>query len=491
VAHLRLAGSGEFDVVALNWRDGKFQARTNFGGEIALAPGAIAELAFSRLPGKVAPADDLLVFLNGDKLRGSLEAADGKGVLRWRPNPAGPVIEFAPTHVAGLQFASRALTTPSSAPGMVARFCNGDWMPGTFVTLDREQLVLDAVDVGQFTVPRPGLKALYFHPGGRPAVSDGVSDHAVWERGLDLNTGSAVLRKKLAEAGSPWSYFAGAYSRLRAGSTDNTANRVAGIQLGRLFETMAARAEVSFKIETVRQPIYFAAQLFSEPNNPGYMINVSIGTLSIYDMNPRPRGRGVAQQQFPFSKEIKPNASERHIRILADRTTGRMTVFVDGVLTAQMKPRTADGPRQLGRGIMISPQPNLPITVSNLWVGPWNGVVPAKASTEKPIQDTVALVNGDEVEGTVEIATPSTIKVTSDVGPLELPLERLTMVDFGSQPAPPRPSTRLHLAEGGALTVTAWRIEETVVVCQSEISGELRIPLKAVQEIVFAAPSKP
>jgi hypothetical protein len=217
------------------------------------------------------------------------------------------------------------------------------------------------------------------------------------------------------------------------------------------------------------------------------MLHVSNGALSLFDMNPRPRGRGIAQQQFPFGKDIKPAARERHLRVLADRTTGRMTILVDGVVTAQVNPRVADGPRNLGRGVMISPQPNMAVTFSNLWVGPWNGVVPGNRPAQGPAPETVALANGDEVQGTIESATPSTMKVASDVGPLDLPMERLTMVDLGGQPIERRPGIRLHFSGQGALTVTAWRIENEMVICQSEVIGELKLPLKMVREIEFGA----
>ncbi len=489
VAHVRLSGRGEFDAVGLDWRDGKFQVRTNFGGELALAPSAVAELEFNRPPGKPAPPEGMLVFRNGDRLRGTLESADETGKLRWRPGPAAAPVDFAPTFVAGLQFPSRGA---EASGGLVvgAPFATGDWLAGRFLTLDRQQLVMDTAEVGQATLPRPAVKALYFSAEGAPAVSDGVSDHEIWERGLDMNNGNVALRKKLAESGSPWTYFAGTFAR-RSGANETAYARLGGIQLGRLFETMGNRVEVDFTVTAERVPIYFSTQLFTEPTNPGYMLHVSNGALSLYDMNPRPRGRGINQQQFPFAKEIDLSARERHLRLFTDRSSGRMVILVDGVVTAQITPRAADGPRNLGRGVMIAPQPNTGCTISNLWVGPWNGVVPGKSAGPDALQETVGLANGDEVEGSVDLATPTSMKVTSEVGSLNLPTERVTTLDFGGPPvADQGAGTRLHFAGQGSLTVTSWRIENETLICRSEFAGELKLPLKAVQEIVFAVPAK-
>ena len=63
---------------------------------------------------------------------------------------------------------------------------------------------------------------------------------------------------------------------------------------------------------------------------------------------------------------------------LADRTSGRLAVIVDGVLVGQVNPRAAEGPRNLGRGVMIVPQPSMPCTFSDIWVEPWTEQIPKK-----------------------------------------------------------------------------------------------------------------
>lgn len=489
VAYVRLASRGEFDAVKLDWRDGKFQIGTHFGGVLSLQPSALAELEFNRAaPNRPLTADHLLVFRNGDRLRGTLEGAGDDGQVRWRTAPAGPPAEFAPTHVAGIQL------SPEGAGGagdMAARFRNGDWLGGKFVTLDGQHVVLDTAPLGQMTAPRALVKALYFGGTRAPAVSDGVSDHETWEEGLNVSGGTTISRKKPADGGSPWSYFAGTYSRGRAAGSNLAFNRPGGLQLGRVFDNMAQRVEVSFAISTEQNPLFFSAQIFTELNNAGYMMHLSANVLSVYDMNPRARmqGRGFASQQFPFPKDLSPMAKERRIRLFADRPTGRVTFMVDDVVVGQISPKAADGQRNLGRGVMISPQPNMACKIWDLWVGPWNGTLPGKGAENSP--ETVALANGDEVQGKVEGATPAALKVASDVGALELPTERLTMIDLGGPPVERRNATRVHLAGRGTLTVTAWKIEDGLLTGRSEVLGEMKVPLKAVQELVFATPPAP
>jgi len=84
------------------------------------------------------------------------------------------------------------------------------------------------------------------------------------------------------------------------------------------------------------------------------------------------------------------------------------------------------------------------------------------------------------------MATPTSLKLASELGPLELPVERVTMVDFGGAPIERPPATRLQLNGLGSLSVKQWRVEEGTMILQSTIAGELRLPLNRVQEIVFA-----
>jgi hypothetical protein len=88
----------------------------------------------------------------------------------------------------------------------------------------------------------------------------------------------------------------------------------------------------------------------------------------------------------------------------------------------------------------------------------------------------------------VEVATPSAVKLASDVGPLDLPLDRVTMIDFGGAPVERTLGARLHLAGAGCLTVASYHVENDTVTCRSEMLGELRLPLHAVQELVFTPP---
>ena len=488
-ARVRLVQGGEFDAAELGWRDGKLQLKTRFGGDVSMAVAAVTDLNFLQTPPALSMAEDVLVFENGDRLKGKLELAEENQKVRWRTDESAQPIEFDLAHVSGVRGGW------SGNPGKgkidsVVRFRNGDWLAGRFLTLDKDELVLDTPEAGQLTISRALVRTLYFSNGGTLPVSDGAADDREWLRGLDLTNvqSTSTTRKPATSHPEAWKSFDGAFSLLSAENAES-ALRANGINIGRQLDSLPALVEMSFDVTEQRGQILFQAQLFTEPSNPGYFMQLHSQGLYIYDLNPGSRGRGpVIPQQLQFEGKVKADAKQRHVQLLANRDSGQVTVLVDGVVITRYGGKAGAAPRPLGRGLMISPQVNLPCIFSNIWLGPWNGRVPGRSPASDANQDTAILNNGDEAPGTVEIATPNLVKLISDVGPLELPLDRVTMIDFGGAPAGRTLGARLHLAGAGCLTVGSYRVENDAITCRSEMIGELHLPLHAVQELVLSVP---
>ncbi|MEP6670580.1 MAG: hypothetical protein ABJF10_15575 [Chthoniobacter sp.] len=492
VARVRLVQGGEFDAAGLGWRDGKLLIQARFGSEFPMPVSAISELSFLQTPPALSTAEDVLVFENGDRLKGKLEFAEENQKVRWRTDEAAKPVEFEPAHVAGV----RGGWSDSARKGRidsVVRFRNGDWLAGRFLTLDKDQVVLETPDAGQLTISRALVRTLYFSTDGTLPISDGAADDREWLRGPDfLNQAPATTRKTPANAAIPWKSFDGAFSLLAAGGSDGMITQTGGAHIGRQIASLPALVEVSFDVTAQRGQILFSTQLFTEAGAPGYSLQMHSQGLYIYDLNPGSRARGgLIQQQVQFEGKVKPNAQQRHVQLLANRDTGQLTVLVDGVVITRFGGKPGAPPRQLGRGFVITPQVNLPCTFSNIWVGPWNGRIPGKTPQSDATQDTAILNNGDEAPGTVEVATPTVVKLTSEVGPLELPLDRVTMIDFGGAPVERTLGARLHLPGAGSLTVGSYHVENDLITCRSDMVGELRLPLHSVQELVFTVAKPP
>lgn len=492
VARVRLVQGGEFDATGLTWRDGRMQVGARFGSEFPVPTAAVAEVSFLQTPPPLSAAEDVLVFENGDRLKGKLEMAEENQKVRWRTDEKTKPVEFDLAHVAGVRGGWSEMPRKGKIDS-VARFRNGDWLAGRFLTLDKDQLVLDTPDAGQLTISRALVRTLYFSRDGKLPISDGAADDRDWLRGLDLgNQAFGTIRQAMPAPNATWKCFDGAFSLLGVENAENAVTRVGGIQIGRQLDSLPALVEVSFDVTGMRNQIIFTAQLFTEQDNSGYFMQLHSQGLYIYDMSPTVRARGAMMpQQIQFEGKLKPDANQRHVQLLANRDTGQLIVIVDGVVVTHFGGKPGSPPRQLGRGLMLSPQLNLPCSFSNIWVGPWNGRVPGKTPASDDNQDTAILTNGDEAPGSVDIATPNSIKLTSEVGPLDLPLDRVTMIDFGGAPVEKTLGARLHLAGAGTLTVGSYHVENDTITCRSDMVGELRLPLHAVQELVFSIPKPP
>jgi hypothetical protein len=491
VANLRLTEGGEFDAASVAWQDGKLDVQTRFGTKVNLPIGAVAELRLTQTPPSLAAAEDVLVFKNGDRVKGHLESAAESEKLRWRMGESDKPVEFALTNVLGVR---RDGESKHKHVDCVVRFRNDDWLAGQFVTLDKQELVLDTADAGQVTVPRAQVRALYFSRDGALPVSDGASDDREWLKGIDVWTradGTRSASRAATAQANLWRCFDGTFS-LNPVANEAGTSRGGGAHIGRRMDNLPALVEVSFDVTGTRDQILFAAQLFSDPSSPGYFMQFHSQGMYIYDLNPVQRGRGIVPQQMQFEGKLKVDARQRHIDLYANRDTGMLAVFVDNVLITRFGGKPGAKARPLGHSLMLTPQIGMPCAFSNLWFGPWNGRLPGEPVGTEATPNTAMLNNGDEAQGTVELATPSTLKLTSDVGPLDLPLERITMIDFGGAPPTRTPGPRLRLADAGVLTVHRYRVEKDSVTCQSEVAGNLNLPLGSIREIVFSggAPAK-
>lgn len=494
LGRVRLAHRGEFEVTSLGFQEGKLRVGTHFGGELMLAAASVRGLEFSHLAPIVGKPVDLVLFKNGDQLRGLLGASSSGQKLRWQTGPNAAPVELDLARLAGVQLAPRG-QRPEGKTGVLARCRNGDLLAGNLVAMDKEQVALDSGAAGRLTIPRDRVQALYFSHEGKLPVADGAAEHELWEKGLSLNPNRMPAANQVKPAPPPppsrWSYFDGVFGVKRTVSRGRDYND-GSVNLGRMIEGMPARVEFSFDVAGKVNQVFVSAQLFSEPNNPGYVLQLHPGGLYIYDTGAHQRRAGQQQQvQVQFGDKVKADATRHRVRILADRPSGRMTVLINDTQVASFGPKAGAAPRNLGTGLALMPQQNMTCTFSNLWVAPWNGQLPGTGPAPAAAADSVLLANGDETQGTVGKGTPEMVQIESEVGPLDVPVSRLTMVEFGQRAAEKPEGVRLRLTDRSVITVSAYRIENDVLIGQSAVLGEIKVPLAAVQEIVFGRVALP
>ena len=531
IARVWLSHRGEFDVTALGFSDGILRVRTAFAGDITLPVAALQAVEFPGKPG--APADDTgdtLIFTNGNRLKGSLIAAANDQQLKWMPAKGGAEVQFGTKLLAGVLFGKREGDPVRQKTGSaVARWKNGDWLSGTLISLDADKLTLKTALSEKTELSRAGLSALYLGPSGEPPVWDGSSDRETWMSGAVVPGNWSAMRtdKNRPKPPSLWRYFDGSFTLAQAGRN----NASSGQNIGRSFENLPDKCEVSFDISAASGDASFVAHFFFDENKPGIMVQSSGDFAYLYDMSPRTgRLNGNQQQQVEFGSAGGEGRVTRTFTFYCDRLTGRFSMAVNGKLVGQlMRKGTADSPKP-GRGISVLPQSSgSRVSVSNIWVGPWTGALPPMAvktknadagkqqeirivngvqvagaevpekeepeakqeavaeppKEQEPPSDSVALVNGDETHGTVTKATADSLFIEGEIGELEIPSKRATMVQFAALPMPQVVGTRFRLAGKGALTVEKFRFENRKAMCESPGTGAFEIPASELSEIVF------
>ena len=535
VARVWLAQRGEFDVTALGFRDGELKVRTAFAGDVTLPLSAVRAIEFPhrlRASDKaLAECGDTLIFRNGDELRGTLVSANHDAGVKWKPVRGAKSVGFDVAHLAGVLLSVREKEGTAGANAAV-RFRNGDWLPGELTHLDMRKLLLTSAATGPLRLERSEVRAIYFGQGGEVPVWDGAAERQAWMKATNSeNYGQrAVVKaspgKEDAEKHNPWRYLDGAFTLPRSTGRNGFVN---GPNVGRTFENLPDKVEVSFDLSTPDGPAGYSVQLFVDSQRPGLMIQGSWDSAYVYDMAPRKQGGAFFNQpqQIDFGERIGDDGNRRSFRFLADRRTGRLTMIVNGIVVGGFGSKSGKESAKPGKGIAILPQPiNGSVTISNVWVGPWSGEAPEipKPAPEKNAQgrkngkiyappsdpepdkiqpspsvehrtDVLTLVNGDETTGTIEGVSASELQLQCDIGKLDIPLSRALVVEFAGAPVPPASGLRLHFAGKGTLTVDSFSIADGTVTCHSVAAGPLSFPARALSEIVFqprnAAPPGP
>jgi hypothetical protein len=486
VARLRLVTSGEFDVAAIRMEAGLFIAKAGFGQDLKVPASSIRTIDFAG-SGSADSSGNVLVFRNGDRLAGEFSGIGEQADLSWTPRGADEPVRFEGRNVAGIVLGTKEESDDLSR-AVIAQFTNGDLLAGEFQSLTQDAVQMKALTIGPLSARRESLQGLYFSGGAGLPVLDGATNSERWTNTEDFRRAAAAQSNRALEplkttGQSPWRYFNGGFQYLRPepGLPVTRTNQF----LGRILENMAKNVEIRFTVSVPQGTPAFSAQLFTEPSSPGYMLQFHAAGIFINDMMSRPRGGGVFQQQVAFDGKVTPEAKTRTVRVLAERDSGRLVVIIDGVVVANIVRKSGERPRGLGRGMAIYPQMNTQCTFSDLWIGPWDAVVPPDQASEANEPHSVLLANGDESRGTIAEGTAEVIRFETGVGELEMPISRVTMIRLG-KPAPPSATAKVRLAPMGTLSVSKMRVEGGALVCESVLFGELRLPLSGIREIAFA-----
>lgn len=473
---------GEISVADLEISDGKARCRTVFAPALESSITALQTIAFPKRTVAPPKPSDTLVFKNGDEIPGSLLSAAKGEPWRWR-TLSGQELTFRPDFIAGVRLSTGSgdATLPTDTATVELR--NGDRLRGKVTGFKGNKVELRHSLLGQLTLDGSHLWNLYPNP--RSVVYDGGQSPAAW-MGRNSNNQPAVNQgPEAASDNSRWVYLDGNYI-LRPQASRNYSYSEGLVppakQLPERFELRCDATSASGD-----DPVLCVS--FSGQETGSAQATIGYGRIQLYCFPRKARG-GVISKTIPLLEKLSEPTSRRNIRVFVDSKVGTADILIDGVFIARLGQQAAERMPGLGESIRLQPynQGDAPLILSNLWIGPWNGELP------KPGNDTalaVSLANGDVATGALTDFQEGKLRVESDIGPLDLPMDKILAVEFGGAPAPKRPEARIRLADGCAFAVDAFRWDGENLAAHSEVLGDVKVPAKMISELVLApAPAR-
>ncbi len=483
--------------------------------EISLSKSALSEIllpaAFVEAEADAAlPSMDMLIFRNGDQLLGKVEGV-AEDTLQWKYGTGeGQLTGLKGPWLASVRLAETppdgAAQEPAKLGEMGLRLKSGDWVTGTLQTIAEDKLQFLGPLGKTLGVPTAEVRTLFFGKDGAPAVSEGADSPDIWWKGTtapasNLYFGSRRVRD--GNQGHSQQTVCVDGSFLLSGPKDSPLSRI-----GRVLDSMPDRVDLNFTLRCREQTPCLGMQLFFDANgNAGLHAQLWNAGVYLYDLssrNARRRGgHSPVQATFEPSK-IKTDTLTRKIRILADRKLRRLVLFVDGHMVINHASRMEDENESWGNALQLYTDNNVETMLSDLWVGPWNGVIPGKA--DLPFANArVLLTNGDELATTVLGDDGKLLKVDFEGDKLDIPHQRLVLVDFAdAAPTAGAPkeaqkinepnlvallqsknTTKVRLKRGGSVTLQSFACEAGKITGELNGVGSVDLPLTSCREIIW------
>jgi hypothetical protein len=479
-ALLIFGAQGELSAGDLEIAEGRVKCRTSLGPDAELPLDRLEVIAFSRRKAPALVPADVLVFRNGDTLRGTLLGAGKDERLRWRSG-GGQELALDTARLAGVRLNSKAEVKP--AEGATVEMRNGDRYRGEMLLFDGKGVRLKHALLGDLMLEQPKLWNVLLNP--KLVMIDGGADP----------TGLIGLRMQGVRLGNNQNapttervFLDGHF--LQFGQPGN--NYSSQEYFSHSFKDIPDRYEIRAEAtDSGGAEPYLTISLTGNGGMPSVQASVAYGQLRIYgynlNNNAQGNGRrlnGQVNRSVPLENKLPESNSRRSLRLFVDTKLGTVDFFVNGVHITKFG--QSPGERAPGVGAQFNVyayvQSGNAVVLSNLWVGPWNGEIP------RPGEDVgaVYLNNGDFAAGSPKGIKDGKLTIEGELGPLSVPLERITNVQFGGEATTEKAVARLRLRDGAIVHLDNFHWDGTELKAHSTVLGDLKVPVEQVMELILA-----
>lgn len=436
-------------------------------------PAAPLPAKTASMEGKTAAeaGNDVLYFLNGDRLRGTLlDATPADFGLKWRNAEVDGPMAISLRQLDRVKLGRRA-ESDSKTPVSLVRLSNDDSLSGEIVSLQGDALVLKTTYAGNVTLKRSMLSQIC--PGKEVAgvIYEGPEDMTGWITGDGGTAGWTVKEGQLIGVGSS--------------------------SVGRDLPDLPDSAEIQFTVASDGPYLQLNVAFCSDNlrgisgNTYYFQFSGSSGYLYRYSNNSGSRNLG---QGFQLEGRRGMPMRKADMRILVNRQKKTIALVINGSLVRQWT--DPEGFPGSGKGLLFAPSGNR-CRIGAIRVAAWDGrIVQAGdvADSGSPA-DSVVLANGDKISGKLIAIQGKAAKLETSYAPLEIPLERISEIALGREGRERarrnKNDIQCKFAGGGTLTLDFVSLEKGQLAGKSENFGEIKLSLSAFEGIKFNPWTRP
>ncbi len=421
------------------------------GVTLALVPGIAigAGVAVPKAEGEI------VLFRNGDVLKGSMHGFDSTRGLLWkRPDISRP-IALSRTNLANV-FLRRTLSPQASTNDCRIVFANGDEFTGNMKKLTDQAVTVSTAFGGELTVPRRQIASVYFSNYPGKLVFDGPRGEEGWTHG-EMNAAQGAVRNQ-------WFFNNGAFVSTDASSIardvkmpfesiiefDLAWNGAYMLALGLYTDSLQPISLNQRDKEPAFQPFY------------SLQMNTYSALMMVVPKD------GALRQLGSVSLNIPPGSTNAHFTVLSSRTNKFVLLLANGQPVHQWTDPA--GWNGLGTGIRLVHQGAGAVRLSNLQIFEWDGKSkPAPLISNLPQLDLVKLVDNQVLAGKILGCDGTNFTINASGRDVTVQMNRVTEWRFATSaqiktPVGPN-DVRLHFQRRGRMTLqlVEWKEKEVVV----------------------------
>jgi hypothetical protein len=409
------------------------------------------------------PTNDVLGFVDGAALHGQLARVDQDHGLTWAQPQARNPIHFRPAHIDFIRLAHAQ--SVSVRPTCHLWFANGDDLYGSITSLDNERLGLRTWFGGSMEIPRAAVRAITLLSPNYSVVYEGPYDAGGW---VVVNNSP-----------KSWTFRDGAF----IGAGPGTLGRELNLTNSTTVEFDLAWTGV-FALEA---GIYCDATGRMEVNGGSCVVTLTPRQLSLNQIQNMGMPLNMANAPMPGSD----GQSRMHVAIECDKAQGTVSVFINHLLAKTWK----DFNFGVGTGVVFTHgsqrflQSSATLKLSHLKISQWEGRCEPETAALATNTDAIYFINHDRAAGKIESVQDGKVRLALGGKVLEIPLERVTQMEFAAAKASPEPASpwqvRAHFPGGGSLSFQLQQWDDNSVSGQSAIFGSLAFQPGAIREMEF------